>query len=62
MDGDGSCMYLMDHCYLAGVVEDSLGQGGLAGVNVRRDPDVADPLIGNEARTACPTTIYSYLQ
>lgn len=51
----------MNLCYPAGVEQDTLGQGGLPGVDVCRDPDVADPLIGKDTRGACPTTINEYL-
>jgi hypothetical protein len=37
-------VHLADLVDLAGVVEDALGGGGLTGVNVRGDADVAKPL------------------
>ena len=52
-----ACGHLMDLRYPAGVVQDPLGQGGLARVDVSRDPDVSDPLVRNEARRAAPTTV-----
>ena len=36
-------MHLADLVDLLGVEEDALGDGGLTGVNVRDDADVADP-------------------
>lgn len=40
--------HLVNLCYSARVVEDSLGQGGLPWVDVGWDPDVADPLVGED--------------
>lgn len=40
--------HLVNLCYPAGVVEDTLGQGGLPRVDVSRDPDVADSLVGKD--------------
>jgi hypothetical protein len=42
--GGRALVHLADLVDLAGVVEDALGGGGLTGVNVRGDADVAKPL------------------
>ena len=47
--GGGALVHLADLVGLAGVVEDALGRGGLAGVDVRHDADVAVVLEGNLA-------------
>jgi hypothetical protein len=44
--GGGAVVDLTDLVALAGVVEDALGRGGLAGVDVRHDPDVPGALQG----------------
>jgi hypothetical protein len=44
--GGGALVDLTDLVALAGVVEDALGRGGLAGVDVGHDPDVAGALEG----------------
>ena len=51
----------MDLCYPAGVVEDTLGQGGLPRVDVSGDPDVSDPLVGKDTGGACPTAVNEHL-
>lgn len=53
--------HLVDLCYSASVVEDALGQGGLPRVDVGWNPDVADPLVRDDARGACPTTVDEHL-
>lgn len=45
----------------AGVVEHALGEGRLPRVDVRRDPDVADPLVGEDTGGTRPTAVDEYL-
>jgi hypothetical protein len=46
----GAVMHLADLVGLAGVVEDTLGRRGLAGVDMRHDPEVA---VARERVVAC---------
>lgn len=57
---DGS-RNLVDLRYPAGVVEDALGQGGLPRIDVRRDPDVPDPLVGEDTGGTRPTAVDEHL-
>ncbi len=57
---DGSA-YLMNLCYPAGVVEDTLGQGGLPRVDVGWDSDVADPVVGKDPVGTCPAAVDEHL-
>lgn len=54
--------HLMNLCYPARVVEDPLGQGGLPRVDVSRDADIADSLVGEDPRGAGPTAVNKHLQ
>lgn len=53
--------HLVNLCYPAGVIEDTLGQGGLPRVDVGWDPDVADPLVGEDTGGTCPTAVDEHL-
>lgn len=46
----------------AGVVQHSLGQGGLPGVDVRGDADVPDPLVRGESIGARATAADQHLR
>jgi hypothetical protein len=45
-------VHFADFVHLAGVVEDALAGGGLAGVNVRHDADVADVAVAASPKPA----------
>lgn len=47
--------------YSACVVEDALGQGGLPRVDMSRDPNVPDPLVGEYTRGTRPTAVDEHL-
>ncbi len=61
MCGELSLAYLVHLRYSAGVVQHSLGQCGLPGVDVRRDADVPDPLVRCEAIRAPATAADQHL-
>lgn len=49
--------HLVNLCYPASVIEDTLSQGGLPRVDVSGNPNVSDPLIGIHTRGTCPTVV-----
>ena len=48
--GGSAVMHLAELVALAGIVEDALGRRGLAGVDMRHDPDIAVVLEGSGSR------------